>query len=127
MTFFIARRQLLEFGSDADCSNVIRGIYLECILHGVTHCSNADCSNILSCIPIEKMHPSRLLERKSKCVLEAQLRESFEGYGREPKKDISFECYGREPKKDTTLKIAISVSRFKVMDVSLNTNFNSHF
>ena len=59
--------------------------------------------------------------------MEAQLRESFEGYGREPKKDISFEGYEREPKKDTTLKIAISVSRFKVMDVSLNTNFNSHF
>ena len=45
--------------------NLFRGIFLEDILHGVTHFSNADCSNILFGISIERMHPSRLLERKS--------------------------------------------------------------
>ena len=29
----------------SDSPNLIRGIFLEDILHGVSHCSNADCSN----------------------------------------------------------------------------------
>ena len=45
--------------------NLFRGIFLEDILHGVSHCSNANCSNDTVAYSSKLLHTSSLVERKS--------------------------------------------------------------